>query len=164
MRRRSLLMAAALAIFVGLPGGLPAGMAAEPTPEAFVSGLYRHYVGKGARGLDLHDPALCRRLFTPDTAALLTADRREVARLGETGRLDFDIFVAGQDWELAKPPQVRAEPTGRTSATVIAEGVNGLGPATVRYDLVKTDAGWRIQDMRWTDIPDSLRAILQRPY
>mgnify|MGYP000984436375 CR=1 FL=1 len=142
----------------------PAGAAGDGTPDALLSGIYDHYVGPGAPGLFLEDAAAIRRVFTPSTAELLIADRAEADSRGEMGRLDFDVFVGGQDWDLAAVPELRTEVQDAAHAAVTTAPANGgaAPPVTLRFELAKTAGGWRIDDIRWSNAPESLRAILQR--
>lgn len=60
-------------------------------PVAFVRATYRDY----ENGDDIPDAS---EHYSRSLRALIEADRREAG--GEIGRLDFDPWINGQDWEL----------------------------------------------------------------
>ena len=156
-RFRPALLAISLTIAAVAPG-----LAADKAAKAFLQTIYRNYTGTASKGLRLDKDADVRRHFTPATADLMIKDGKEAAKRGEVGRLDFDPFVNGQDWEV-KAVEVRVEDIGPERATGIASFVNAGAPTSVRYDLVKTKAGWRIDNMRWAGTKESLRDILTKP-
>ncbi|MDQ4060397.1 MAG: hypothetical protein M3145_04740, partial [Pseudomonadota bacterium] len=130
-RFRPALLAISLAITAVAPG-----LAADEAAKAFLRTIYRNYTGTASKGLRLEKDAHVRRHFTPATADLMIKDGKEAAKRGEVGRLDFDPFVNGQDWEV-KAVDVRLENAGPDRATGVASFVNAGTSTTVRYDLVK---------------------------
>ena len=154
------LLAILLAVATGASALAPS--LADESAKAFLQAIYRNYIGTASKGLRLDKDADYRRHFTPATAELMIKDGREAAKRGEAGRLDFDPFVNGQDWEV-KAVDVRVENAGPDRATGVASFVNAGTPTTVRYDLVKTTAGWRIDNMRWAGTRESLKDILTKP-
>ncbi len=156
---------AVLALVWALVPWSPRAGAGEPTPEAFLAGIHAKYVapkGKNAPGVDLRRASTARRLFEASTARLILRDA--AAARGEVGALDFDVFVGGQDHELTRMPVFRVESAGNGRAVVIATGVNELSPgASIRYELVRADGEWRIHDMRWNGVRQSLRELLKKP-
>ncbi len=139
---------------------LPRPAIADDAAKRFLETIYRSYRGQASDGLDFQTDAKVRRYFTPETARLLVRDRREAK--GETGRLDFDPFVDGQDWEVtAVAVTVAEEGSDRVTGTVRLTNVGK--PQTVIHELVRTADGWRIHDIRWPGRKDTLRSILSRP-
>ncbi|MBF0262154.1 MAG: DUF3828 domain-containing protein [Magnetococcales bacterium] len=130
-----------------------------PTPRELVREIYRHYVGPGTRGIELHRPDQARRYFTPETAALIQADQAQAQ--GEVGRLDWDPFVQGQDWEMNRLPELRVEEITPERVVVTALAVNGQG--AIRYECRHEKSGWRIEEIRWEGGAKSLREILREP-
>ncbi len=60
--------------------------------------------------------------------------------------------------ELRRP----RNPSPATNQPDFVSFVNAGAPMSVRYDLVKTKAGWRIDNMRWAGTKESLRDILTK--
>ena len=163
---------AAAAVLLGMPvraaepprhDALPATSNAAPvtadTPEAFITDIYRFYVGRQSKGIDLTRSGAPARYFTPTMAALIVADQKEAQ--GEVGRLDSDVFVNGQDWSLTQIPTLKTTVTAPDRATVKAAAVNGGGE--IRFSLVKGAKGWRIEDIAWQGSSDTLLQMLKRP-
>jgi len=159
---RSLSLAALL---VGSVVGLlaPAGRAQDAGAQAFLQGIYAIYE-KSDKAVDIGSEAKAARYFVPAVAKLIARDVAESKKRQEVGRLDFDPFIAGQDWSPTKialqvAPGASAErATGTARFTVPGE----KKPTVVTLDLVKTPAGWRIADIHWADQADSLVTVLSR--
>ncbi len=151
-RLRGILVAVAVLV-AGVAG------AAGPTPEALVADVYRLYLGADGPGVDLDD---LDAILSPATAALWEEDRDAAEDLGEVGTIGSDPFVAGQDWSLRRLPAITVRHTGPDAAVVEATGVNDLVPGrtTVRFDMVRTPAGWRIDDVHPPDGGPTLKARL----
>src|SRR5262249_47552698 len=129
--------------------------AAEPSAKSFVEAIYSAYTGKNSNGLSLDSDAAVRRYFEPELAALIK-DRK--AAHGEFGKLDVDPFIDAQDWEIdVVDITVREIAADKARATVAFK--NEGKQRTVILDLVKLDAGWRIDDIAW-DRKATLRKIL----
>jgi hypothetical protein len=141
----------------------PASRAQDPGARALLQGVYAP-CGKSDKALDFASEAKAARYFVPAVAKLIARDVAEAKRRQEVGRLDFDPFIAGQDWsptkiELRVAAGVSADrATGTARFTVPGE----KQPTTVTFDLVKTRAGWRIADIHWADQADSLVALLNK--
>jgi hypothetical protein len=154
MQRRAFVLGAlALALAVQ-----PA--AADDEAKRLLEGIYKTYVGSTATGLDYHTEAKARRTFTPDTVRLFVRDWREAK--GEVGRLEFDPFVNGQDFEVSAYA-VSVEGTGPDQARAQVQITNMGKREVVIHDLQRTANGWRIHDIRWPGTKGSLRTILSRP-
>jgi hypothetical protein len=96
---------------------------------------------------------------------LLDKDAKETPE-GEVGRIDWDVFVDGQDWQLT---ELKIVPVSKeaTRAEVRATFKNFDEPRDLLYSLVLEDGHWRIDDIqetlkpRWTmskillDAPDA---------
>ncbi len=133
---------------------------ADEEAKRLLEGIYKTYMGSSAAGLDYHSEAKARRTFTPDTVRLFARDWREAK--GEVGRLDFDPFVNGQDYEVTAYT-VSVEETGPDQARATVQMTNLGKRQTVVHDLARTANGWRIHDIRWPGGKGSLRSILSRP-
>lgn len=137
-----------------------AAWAADPAAKAFLDGIYAAYFGEESTGIWYTTEEEARAWFTPETAALIGADMKESEEEGSVGRLDFDPFINGQDW-LVESADVQVQETGPDTAIGEARFNNYDRANVVRYALVKTADGWRIDDIRWNDYEFSLREILQ---
>jgi Protein of unknown function (DUF3828) len=131
--------------------------------QAFLQSLYAIYQTSD-KALDIGSEPKAARYFVPSLAKLIGQDVAQAAKRNEVGKLDFDLFVGGQDWA----------PT-RIDVKVAAGAAADRAPGTARFtapgekqrsvvtlDLVKTAAGWRIADIHWSGQPDSLVAIMNR--
>jgi len=139
---------------------LPQPARADEEARRFLESIYKTYRGDPSDGLDFQSDAKARRYFTPDTVRLLARDWKEAK--GEVGRLDFDPFINGQDWQVTGYA-VSIEETGADRARGTVRLTNLGKPQVVTHDLVRTPSGWRIHDIRWPGAPGSLRTILSRP-
>jgi hypothetical protein len=130
----------------------------DEAARAFLAQIYGAFEGPDSKGLDFRDVRNARRYFTRGTAALIAKDAKDAERRGEVGRLDFDPFIVGNDWEL-RDLQITVSPAGRDKATGVASFMNLRKSTVVTFDLVRVPSGWRIADMHWED-GDSLRKRL----
>ena len=142
-RRLSIMIRRALLLSVV---ALPAA-AQAPDPAAFVEALYKPYATTNPGPGPLGSEAGIRATFSPAVADLLIRDQRSAKRRQEVGCMDADPFIEAQDYEI-RGLQVRAEQASDTAATVRASFRNFNKPTTLRYSLVMTDKGWRIDDIR----------------
>ena len=138
----------------------PAGVDGDPV--ALLTAIYKTYtdIGPGEDGVPELSGVYSKRL-----QALIDKDEKETPE-GDVGRIDWDLFVDGQDWQLTDLKIVpglkeatRAEVRGRPSRI-------SMNRAT--FDtLVLENGHWRIDDIqetlkpRWTmskillDAPDA---------
>ena len=135
--------------------------AQDGSAMAFLQQIYGQYE-KSEDGVDFRSEAKALRYFTPTVARLIEADSAEAARNKEVGRLDFDPFIAGQFWAPTKVAiGVEPGPTADRALGTARYTFKGAKAQTViKLDLVRIPAGWRIADMRWEGLPDTLVKIL----
>jgi hypothetical protein len=138
---------ALVALILTLAGIAPAS-ADFDKPEQVVTTLYEAYgIGpnSGKTGLD---DKLAQQIFTP---GLLKLFRRAV----DSGAMDADFYVNGQDFDLVKPVEItKVTVTGqnaRVAATLTQNAVNNKGKPVVKIDkysfaLVKMNDGWHLRD------------------
>lgn len=136
-RRASLV----LAIAVATPA---AGQ--QPTAQDFLAAIYRPYLDRDSKPRNAFDNA--DSLFVADLANALKNDPDRNA--GMVGKLDFDPFVVGQAWDLSNLSIVASTSADGAKAHGVATFVNLGRPQEVTYDLVRTPAGWRIADVKWS--------------
>jgi hypothetical protein len=156
---------AVAAMLAGLVVALlaPASRAQDPGAQAFLQSIYATYE-KSDKSVDITSEAKAARYFVPSLTKLLARDLAESKKRQEVGRLDFDPFVAAQDWgktkiELKVAPGASAD---RATGTARFTAVGEKEPTVVTLDLVKTPAGWRIADIHWSGQPESLVALLSK--
>ncbi len=160
-RRIVLLSTAVLAVAV-VASASPLA-AADPSAHDFVAAIYDTYVSKDRNGVALDSNAAVRRYFEPTLAALIVKDRKQAARRGEVGLLDFDPFVDGQDWEISDLDIVVADAgPGKARATVKFKNVDK--PSVVTLELVKIGKAWKIGNVTWQphEHPNNLRALFAK--
>jgi hypothetical protein len=135
---------------------------ADSDPEALITAIYQTYtdVAPGEDAVPEVEGVYSERL-----QALINKDAKETPE-GEVGRIDWDLFVDGQDWQLSdlKIVPISKDPT---RAEVRANFKNFGEPRAILYSLVLEDGHWRIDDIqetlkpRWTmskillDAPDA---------
>src|SRR5215813_7864739 len=112
-----------------------------------ITAIYKQYQGKG-------DPKIPESIHSARLRGLMAADRKQTPK-GEVGRLDFDPFVNGQDWEIKKLVVTETERKG-DRATVRATFDNFDEPREIEFQLVRQQRRWLIDDVasrikpRWT--------------
>jgi Protein of unknown function (DUF3828) len=127
-------------------------MAAPQSADAFLLGIYSHYLGddKTAKGIFLDKPSDVHRYFADDLAALIIADDAAAAKRGDVPELDGDPFVDAQDWTITDiVVHIDSQTASAAKATVTFK--NFKEPHAVHLDLVETPKGWRISDIAWKE-------------
>jgi len=131
-------------------------------PVALLTAIYKTYtdIGPGEDGMPGLPGVYSKRL-----QALIDKDEKETPE-GDVGRIDWDLFVDGQDWQLTELKIVPALKEA-TRAEVRATFNNFGEPRDILYTLVLENGHWRIDDIqetlkpRWTmskillDAPDA---------
>jgi hypothetical protein len=149
MRKAFLTLLAAIA-------AITAAVAETGSPQAFVDGIYKHYLGKDSKGLPLSSATVIRRYFAPPLADAIVKDFAAAHKRGEVPDLNGDPFVDAQDWEISNL-KTAVKPAGANAAVATVTFVMFKKPRTVTLDLVNTRAGWRVAEIRWAR--GSLRAL-----
>jgi len=133
--------------------GEPTEAKAEtPSPtETFIAGIYKTYTDNPH---DDPDQAGGEDIYSKRLKALFDKDAAETPE-GEVGRLSFDPFVDGQDWEIGGLKIKEIYRSGG-EARVRADFANFGEPRSILFNLVREDGEWRIDDIaetlqpRWT--------------
>jgi Protein of unknown function (DUF3828) len=154
-----------LILTAGLLALASASFAEDASPQAFLQSIYKRY--ETSQGfIDISSATKAAHYFTPDVTKLIARDLAESRKKNEVGRLDFDPFINGQDWTPTKI-ELKVEPDSRPDRALgIASftPVGGKEKRSIKLDLSKTPAGWRISDIRWEGFgegqADSLVKIL----
>jgi len=160
-RRRLFLGAAFLPIALAALGSPLA--AADSSAHDFVAAIYDAYVSKERNGVVLGSDAKVRRYFEPSLAALILKDRKQAARRGEVGVLDFDPFVDAQDWEISDLA-IAVEDAGPAKARASVKFKNVDKPSVVALELIRIGNAWKISNVTWQphEQPNNLRALFAK--
>jgi hypothetical protein len=134
----------AVVLAVALAGAASA-KPADSDPVTLITAIYKTYET---------DSAGLPHIYSKRLQALVNKDDKETPD-GEVGRIDWDVFIDGQDWKLTdlKIALVSQTPT---QAQVRATFKNFDQPSNMLFDLVLEDGHWRINDIektlspRWT--------------
>lgn len=125
------------------------------TPREFVESLYAAYADS-----DFSPFKEPNRIFTSRLVAALDEDLKLAD--GEVGYLDGDPICQCQDAEGLRATVVSVSQAGSDAAVVsVSIGLFGYEPRPATLSLVRTAAGWRIDDVSSPDEPSLLRAIEQ---
>jgi len=146
------------AILLGLISTAPAS-AQTGTAKEFLQGIYKHYIGKDAPGVDFSTLEKAQRYFEASLAEAIV--KQDPDSEYEGGGLDFDPFANGQDNEIKSVEITVPSETG-DRAKAVASFRNAGRPQTVTYDLVKTAKGWRIANISWRGSKETLLSILAK--
>lgn len=133
----------------------PAFAQTYDSPAALLEALYAGYQPPNEFPPD-QSPLRSERLN-----ALYEADQKEAD--GEIGRIDFDPFVNGQDYQITN--LVIGEPYLAAGRAVVKVTFENMGtPQELGYSLVKED-GWKVDDVWYAgdDFSYDLLDILQAP-
>jgi len=137
-------------------GGAAPSKQADSDPLFLIEAIYKSYQD--------NEPELSH-VYSKRLQALLDKDAKETPE-GMVGRIDWDVFVDGQDWQLSDLKIVLVSRSA-THAVVRATFKNFDHPSNMLFDLVLENDHWRIDDIqktlppRWTmskiltDAPDA---------
>jgi Protein of unknown function (DUF3828) len=151
-----------LALVLIAIGSVTANAAASDDPVALIKAIYKSYtdIGPGAPGTPGLPGVYSKRL-----QGLVDKDATETPE-GMAGRIDWDVFVDGQDWQLTDL-DIAPVSRGSDAATVRATFKNFGAPRDILFDLVRENGHWRIDEIaetlkpRWvmskilSDAPDA---------
>ncbi len=126
-------------------------------PRDPITYVYSHYK-EDAGSFWLEDDDL-ERLFTPRMADLMVKSRR-ASEILESESAGASPWLSSQDW-IIRGVKVEADDRGPGKALAMATYRNFAAqdpkPETVTFDMVKTDDGWRIDDMQFPKAEPSAR-------
>ena len=113
------------------------------TPDSFLRSIYDPYLDAGFKGQPYWQTS---RFFAPELARVIDADMRDAKRRGEVPKLDGDPFLDAQDWNI-KDLAISVKTDGPKAVGNVS--FDNLGKHTeITLDLVQTQAGWRIADIK----------------
>src|SRR4030095_10586321 len=137
-------------------------------PEEVIRALYKAHRPWEHKGLDLRNPALLSKYFSPELTKLFlkNAQVERDCPKGDLCGLDFDPILGAQDFDEhlnfglhiteATPPQ-----TGRFEARFkLFNEEKAEQEQVLVFQLVQLKNGWRIDDIIYTKDNASLKAII----
>ncbi len=149
-----------------LPQSAPGSQTAD-TPESTVRRLYRDYAWEGV-GIEVSDGSMTtlqdqtlpelKKYFDDGLARRLRADRECTERIHTVCNLDHIIIFASQDPAAYGLTISEANKKNQVLVTFKYPSNNEL--LRLRYDMVKTEDGWRIYDIYDLNMKYYLRAGL----
>ena len=105
--------------------------------------IYDPYLKDDFKGYSFEQ---ANRFFVPTSARAIDADMREAKKRGEVPKLDGDPFVDAQDWDIDNLA-IAVKADGAKAVGQVA--FDNLGKRTrITLDLVQTQTGWRIADIK----------------
>jgi hypothetical protein len=123
-----------------------AAPAQQQSAQAFVEAIYKSYLGKDAKGVELVDEAAVRRYFAPPLADAIIKDFTDAEKRNEAPTLDGDPFIDAQDYEITALKV--AVKTAGANAVATVNFTNFDKPVTITLDLVTVSGAWRIADIK----------------
>jgi hypothetical protein len=110
-------------------------------PVALIADIYKTYQ------TDTKSPGYSD-IYSRRLQALIDADTKATPE-GEVGKIDWDVFVNGNDWQLSELT-ITLVSKSDLRAQVLARFFNFKDPHEILFDLVREDARWTIDDVRET--------------
>jgi hypothetical protein len=131
-------------VAIALGGASPLGDA-DSDPVDLITAIYQTYTDIAPGEDNVPD---VQGVYSKRLQALIDKDAKETPE-GEVGRMDWDPFVDGQDWQLTG---LKIAPVSKeaTQAEVRATFKNFDEPRDILYSLVLEDGHWRIDDIEET--------------
>jgi Protein of unknown function (DUF3828) len=145
-----------LLLVLGLGLGAARAAAFDSDPVSLIKAIYKTYE---------EDKPQPKHIYSKRLQALIDKDEKETSE-GEVGRIDWDVFVDGQDWKLTELAITLVSKSADT-AQVRATFKNFDQSSNMLFDLVRENGRWRVDDVtktlppRWTmskillDAPDA---------
>jgi len=123
---------------------------ADAEAQRFVASIYAQYGGPETPGAVLDSREALDKYFVPDLAAAMDADTVAAEREDRPPALDGDPFVDAQEWDVSNVAIVVRDDAPERALALVSF-FNSGEPRQVELTLVKLDAGWRIDDIRWRE-------------
>ena len=146
-------MALALMLFA-----LPGTAVAANGPKETIEALYVPYLNQ-AISFD------SRPIYQSVGLNLLYEQDRKDAG-GEVGRIDFDPYIQGQDWDTKHVEVTSVDQLGGTARATVE--LDNFGKEIhLTFAMVLEREGWKVDDVSWVDGElgiQSLREILTSPF
>ena len=132
---------------------------AYDTPKDLLEALYSPYSQGDSFDWSKWDEAKFR---SKELNELFDKDAKESG--GDVGRLDFDPYIDGQDYQITDLKFGNAQVTGDTAKVEVTFKNFDLAE-DLTFTLVKEADGWKVDDVSSAnkDFPYSLKAIMEAP-
>ncbi len=154
------ILLALLMLFAATPA-----LADEQTPLAFLQSIYSHYRGDDRsqkfQGVALDTPAHIRGYFAPPLADKMIVDDADAAKRDEVPALDADPFVDAQEWEITGLT-IHIDSQSAEAAKATIRFLNFKEAKTIRLELVRTPAGWRVSEVIWPGDEGTLTGLYRK--
>ena len=124
--------------------------AADDEAQRFIASIYAQYGAPDTPGVVLDSKEALEKYFVPELAAMIDTDVVAAERENRPPALDGDPFVDAQEWDI-KNVAIVVRDDAPEKAVAIVSFFNLGEPRQVELDLVKLDAGWRIDDIHWRE-------------
>jgi hypothetical protein len=144
------LFAAFATVLFALASILARPAVADDEAQRFIASIYAQYGAPDTQGVVLDSKEALEKYFVPEVAAMIDADGIAAERENRPPALDGDPFVDAQEWDIKNVAIVVRDDTSE-KAVAIVSFFNEGEPRQVELDLVKLDAGWRIDDIHWRE-------------
>jgi len=108
-------------------------------PVALIASIYKTYTAES-------NPAGYADVYSRRLQGLIDADAKNTPA-GDAGKIDWDVFVDGNNWELSNL-KIALVAKAPERAQVRARFINMKEPRDMVFDLVREDGEWRIDDIR----------------
>jgi hypothetical protein len=125
-----------LALILAVAVGAASPKAIDGDPVSLMTAIYQTY---------LDNTELLTDIYSKRLQALLDKDERETQE-GDVGRIDWDVFVDGQDFDL-KELKIVPVSQDETKAQIRATFINLGDQKNMLFDLVREDGHWRIDEI-----------------
>ena len=122
-----------------------AGAARAGSAHDFVAAIYAEHIGPN-EGFVLDTDADFRRYFEPALAERMIRAALEAWDKRDRAWLDYDVFVDARVWSFTAA-HVAIMPHGPRRAVATVTFAEEGKRKTIRLDLVRLRAGWRIRDI-----------------
>jgi hypothetical protein len=117
----------------------PAAVQTRDTPDGLIRAVYRTYTDDTNR-------AGLAGIYSRRLQGLIDADALR-APDGDAGRLDWDVFVDGNNWHISGLA-IALVSVSADRAVIDAHFQNFKQPRRVRFDLVYEAGGWAVDEVR----------------
>ena len=111
-------------------------------PTSAITAIYKAYQTTSDAAPDVG------AVYSHRLQQLIDADRKNTPE-GEVGKIDWDVFVDGQEWEI-KELNVALVSEAADRAQVSAKFNNFAEPKEILFDLVREDGRWLVDDVQST--------------
>lgn len=157
--QRFLLIVFALVAIIGISRS--GGAVAQTSPDGVVKSLYTAH--KNGRGniFTKQSKEILHKFFDQKLADLIWKELNHQPE-DEVGNLDFDPLYNAQDIQISKFKIGKPKVAGN-KATVLVTFDNGGRHNLLTFPLIKTGAGWKIQNINYED-GSTLIKILSAPH